>query len=376
MLTFDPWIHARPGLQAAARRGDWPGVRAALAGADLGELSWSLARVADLPGAEKWLRRAVQADPSDALAGTTLAARETVLAWQARGSGMGDDLSRRRVRALRRLLLRAEDRLGTVLERDPGFVPAWEVSLRTALGLELDADEARRRYDQVASRAPDHYPAQLEYLEHLLPKWGGSWRAAEDFATECAAAAPAGSTGRALLAAVVIERFVEERRPDPVVAAVPALRRAAEGSVLHPSHVPGAWDAVVHSQLAFLFSMAGEHALAAPHFRALGDRPAAAGWLHLHDAERWYLYERGLALGGRAGRPPGRMPWEPRRWGVGAVAAVVVCAVLTLAGVVGMAWGVRTAVAGDLSTGVGVAIVAVGPFGIGVRGLRTAFGTG
>ncbi|MFC7877174.1 hypothetical protein [Isoptericola sp. NPDC057391] len=376
MLTFDPWIHARPGLQAAARRGDWPGVRAVLAGADLAELSWSVARLAELSGVEKWLRRLVEADPSDALAGTTLAARETVLAWQARGSGTGDTVSRRQAREFHGLLVRAEDRLQVVLAREPGYVPAWEISLRTALGLELGQPEASRRYDQVARRVPDHFPAQLEYLQHLLPKWGGSWGAAEEFAAECAAAAPDGSPGRAVLAAVVIERFVAERRPDPIVATLPAVRRAAEGSVLHPSHAPGAWDPVVHSQLVFLFSVAGEHAHAAPHFRALGDRPASAGWLHLHDADRWYLYERALALGGRAGRPPGRMPWEPPRRGVAWVASVVVCAVLAVAGLAGMLWGVRTAVLGDVGSGAGIAIVAFGPFGIGVGMLRRAFGTG
>jgi hypothetical protein len=55
-------------------------------------------------------------------------------------------------------------------------------------------------------------------------------------------------------------------------------RQAAMRSVWHPEHVRTAATATAHANLALLFTLAQQHADAAPHFEALGDAPVEGMW--------------------------------------------------------------------------------------------------
>ncbi len=328
--SFDAWSRYQEltPVRSAMRSRDWDAVAAALSTLGPQELSLAHELVADKTGVEQMLERAVSAAPGDPLARTLLARRYVSIGWRIRTGARAEHVAAERFEQFREWLVRAEQLLVDVCADHPDYAPAWEVRLLTARGLELGQSEARRRYDKLAALAPHHHRAQRTYLQQVVPKWGGSWEAAEAFVAECASGAPEGLPSRALLASLQVERWLELGQTTFLdQAALERLREVAGASVLHPDHVPGPDADSVHAELALLFTFAERHADAAPHFRALGDNPVSPGWDYLDNKTEWYARSRAQALGGPVPPPPGA-PSRGRR--ATAIASLVVLAVMFL----------------------------------------------
>ncbi|MFC8800995.1 tetratricopeptide repeat protein [Promicromonospora sp. NPDC057138] len=304
--TFDAWSRYQElaPVRAAVDSRDWDAAAAAFSALGPQELALALELVADESDAEQMLEAAVAAEPDDPLARTLLARRYERISWEIRTGTWAVDVVAEKFEEFREWLVRAEQILIDVCVDHPEHVPAWEARLLTARGLELGQSEARRRYDRLAALSPHHYRAQRAYLQQVVPKWGGSWDAAEAFVAECASDAPDGSPSRALLASLQIERWLglRETLDDE---ALERLGEVARASVLHADHVPGPGADSVHAELALLYTFAERHDDAAPHFRALGDDPVSAGWDYLDDKAQWYARSRAQALGGPVPPPPG-----------------------------------------------------------------------
>lgn len=315
---FDPWARAAhlTTLRAACEACDADRILDFLrATTTPDELSFTMWLVADADGVEECLETAVETDGTDLLARTLLALRYVAIGWGIRSSARAEYVSAEQFEQFHDWLRRAERLLIDVCADDPTYAPAWEVRLTTARGLELGHAESRRRYDHLAAQDAHHFGAQSTHLQQILPKWGGSWEAAEAFVSACAEQAPAGSLSHALVADLVLERWLaldggEEAylsQPDTLAR----LQAGALQSVWHAEHVPSPRTVSVHSRLAFLFSMANRHADAAAHFRMLGEHPSDEYWMHTHSPEGWYRRSRALALGEKPVPPVPQAKPEP-----------------------------------------------------------------
>ncbi|PFG43288.1 hypothetical protein ATJ88_1973 [Isoptericola jiangsuensis] len=296
---FDPW-RCEPDLQplrAAARSGDVATVHDALVrlgGDEQATVAHCLlAEIDELDG--PW-RAALAAQPADPVLGTLRAARLTVTAWRARGSGRASTVTREGWRMFSADLEAAERTLVEVCGRHPDHTPAWDARLTTARGLELGLAEARRRYARVEALDPHRTWAQRSLVQQLCPKWSGSWEDAFGFARERAAAAPDGHPSAALVAAVHVERWLEDKDGALTGDVLDEIEAAAARSVLHERSTPSTATSHAHSELAMLLSVGGRPAAAHAHFEALGDAPTDSGWCYTAGPGREYLRRRRTAL--------------------------------------------------------------------------------
>jgi hypothetical protein len=273
-------------LADAVDRRDWPAAEEALSALPADQESYALELLAEEDGVETFLEESVAAHPASARARTALAARWIVLGWSARGHALASDTSGDQFAAFREWLIRAEQLLTAVCADDPAYAPAWAARILTARGLEVGQSEAIRRYRQVDSLFPHHFPAQRDALIYLSPRWHGDNRTAHAFALKALQEAPDGSDSGSLIAFYHLERWMEAGRDEAgaAILAQPAvldeIRDAAARSVLHPSHVPGPLGIQAQSAFALALWLAGERADAAVHLRALGGRASAFPWDH------------------------------------------------------------------------------------------------
>ncbi|MFJ4875105.1 hypothetical protein ACIP93_07805 [Streptomyces sp. NPDC088745] len=304
---FDPLVVSPPLARARHLTGarDWPGLVRYFAALDHPDEEAAACRtVGGTHGSETFLRQVADLYPADPLPRVLLADRLISLGWEIRSGARAQHVTAAQFEQFHAHLRQAEQLLIAVCAQYPAYALAWYLRGITARGLELGQSEARRRYDRLAAHHPHHYPAQRQLLQQSCPKWGGSWEAAHGFAEACARAAPPGSQSPAVVAEAHFEHWSDLdgaeatgylRRPD----VRDSLLNAAAASVLHPSFRPGFHGVTAHTYFAFAHSVAGRHAEAAPHFRALGNCADEHPWLFLpgRDAAAAFSKHRASALG-------------------------------------------------------------------------------
>ncbi|MFF3016071.1 hypothetical protein [Streptomyces sp. NPDC057939] len=288
---LEPTEHfpALAALRSAVRAGDARAVRAAFAPlTDEDDRALACSVVARTPDCETFLREAVAGHPGDPLLRSLLADRLIRIGWDIRTGQRAKHVSARQFEQLHAHLRQAEILLIDVCAEHPRYALAWYLRLITARGLELGGGEARRRHDRLAEHHPHHYSGQSQLLQQLCPKWGGDWDTAHAFARDRARAAPEGAPNGALVAVAQLEQYLDLAGNRDKAAADTYLRapeqhtavlEAAARSVLHPTARTDAHQSVgAHNAFAAVHSVAGRHAEAAPHFRALGDRATEFPW--------------------------------------------------------------------------------------------------
>ncbi|GAA2116856.1 hypothetical protein GCM10009759_62720 [Kitasatospora saccharophila] len=236
------------------------------------------------------------------------------LAWEARGGGLAKDVSAdgvaaEGVAAFHRRLGIADKLLGRVVSEDPGTTDARRLRLNVSRGLQQGADRTRDHYLGLAAHDPHDYVAQSRLLQPPLPKWGGSWDEAFAFARQCRLVAEPGSLNPVVLAQAHLERRLNVGgEKDPAHLRRPEVRDelagAARESVLHPGFRGGYRSVEAHGHFAAVFGSAGEHALAAPHFRALNGYAGEFPWALLRSLTslgRGTAYKRLRRRAARAG---------------------------------------------------------------------------
>lgn len=287
----------------AVRTKDWPALEAAFAElADVDDRAFAVSVIAELEGAEVFLREVAEREPSG-LARVLLAARWTAQGWQARTGARARHVSAGQFALFHEFLRKAEQLLIDVVARHPDDGPAWSQRIQTAIGLQLGQSEARRRYARLAAHHPRFLHAQRRMVQQLSPKWGGSWDAVFAFARERAAEAPPGSPAAVLIVDAHLEQWVDNGGNHLQRADVrQELVEAAERSVLHPDFRAGYWEAAVRNTFAMAFGLSGGHGRAAEQFRALGTLATKLPWAYLGDEAAAFQRYRTLALGKGDGR--------------------------------------------------------------------------
>ncbi|MEV6343434.1 hypothetical protein [Actinoplanes sp. NPDC051851] len=275
-------------LRTALTGRDWAAGRELLDDAEPVERTSLIQICGRTPEIADLLRGVLRENPADGAAGALLGTHLTAAAWAPRRRG--------RVRDLAAGLREAERVLIDAAARTPADPAVWTARLTTARGLELGQSEARRRYDRVAAVDPHHLPAQRRMLRQLCPKWGGSWAAAEAFAHEASAAAPAGSLSPVLIVDVHLERWLTEKahlRADAVRTEVyDAARRSVWHSDFRPTH---GWVEVMNA-FAVAFGLLDDQPAAATLFTVLGELATESPWIYLGDPAGTFVKYRDRAL--------------------------------------------------------------------------------
>ncbi|MGW2211030.1 hypothetical protein [Streptomyces sp. NPDC001781] len=261
--------------------------------------------VSEVDGVEHALRARIEAFPDDVLGLTLLGAREVEIGWAVRTAARAEHVDREQFAAFHAHLRTAEQYLIRATALDPAADAAWAARLNTARGLQLGQNEARRRYRQLAKHHPHHFTGQARLLQQLCPKWSGTWEDAHGFARECMLAAPEGALNGGLVAEVHLEHWLELdagrerteylRRPHVHTELVESAGR----SVAHPDFARGYGWVGVEGTYAALFSLMGDTARAAHHFRALGNLASEFPWSYLGKPAEAYVQHRDAALARR-----------------------------------------------------------------------------
>jgi hypothetical protein len=295
-VEIDPHPEMAAARDALAA-GDWPGVRAYLASLnDADSLSCAVSCVVGDEANAALLRRALRADPDDELARL---ARGACLVKAAHAMTIPATFpTGTRWRRYKDLLAQAEIVLEPLAARHP---VAAQLLLQISYRLQMPIEETWRRYEAAIALHPDFRTAQFSMLIALAPKWTGDIEAMYDFAYECSEEAPMGSDVHVFMIAALFEhRFVLSARARRALLRGPKtlklLADAAARSVLHPDYEINAGTPTDHALFAAGFSLAGDHAAAAPHFRAMSEYPSIYPWCYEPNPQRAFAKHRARAL--------------------------------------------------------------------------------
>jgi hypothetical protein len=294
-------------LRSAAAAGQWPAVSTVFDSlTDDDSRAFFEDDVTNVAGIENMLQVVVAADESAALPAILLAGRHVKLGWAARTSAAGSEVTQAQFETFTEHLRAAERILMDVTARHPEDVRAWSWRIVTARGLELGQSEARRRYDRLAAHNPRHYSAQASLLQQLCPKWGGTWEAVHAFARASKESAEPGSHNPALVAQAHLEQWFDLAGGNAGSAylnqpgVLDEISDAAALSVLHPDFRQGFGWVNVQGLFAMVYSLVGDDARAAVHFKALGDLASDAPWDLFLDKVPEFEKRRASALAGAA----------------------------------------------------------------------------
>jgi hypothetical protein len=287
-------------LRAALRREDWPTARRLITDQPPSVQTQLIWQVDDESQIRPLVQQRVDADPDDSVAAAVLGRLMIHDAWQVRTGARAKNVSRDQFRTFHEMLRTAERMLIDAAAHQPTDCSIWACRLITARGLELGQSEARRRYDRLAEQDPHHLPGQELMLQQLCPKWGGTYDDMHGFARDVALAAPEGALNASLIAQAHFEHLLDlnswEIARYATAEVKEEVRMAAARSVLHPGFRPtyGWIDAA--SRFALIFSMFDDHAAAAPHFQALGNRVSRNVWGYFDDPVAMFVESRRKAL--------------------------------------------------------------------------------
>jgi len=273
-------VHELSALHAAVDAGDWGGAARVLEAMPTDDAVYALSLLADREGAEVFLERAVDDDATQ-FARVALALRYVALGKLARSSAADES---QQYAVFRSWLSRAEVLLIDACARRPDLAPAWSARVLTARFLQVGRSEADRRYEALRSLTSHNFPAQMDMLQYLLPKWFGTNDEAYTFVRRALAAAPPGAHTGALVPLFHIERWRELGGAWPgkqymlQQVVLDDLRNAAAMSVLHPSHRPGPIGVQAHSAFAMAYFVAGMEDEAARHLQIVAGRGTEYPW--------------------------------------------------------------------------------------------------
>jgi hypothetical protein len=268
-------------LRDALKARDWKSARDVFEPvADPDDRTYLMSIAAGVDGVQEWVGEWQAAEPGSTLPLLFKGCHGVFWAWEARGSAGSEHTKEEQFREFWRRLRIAENALDDVVARDPDDVTARAWLVTSARGRQVDATEARLRFDEVVKRHPGHVVAHEQMLQYLCAKWFGSEEQMFEFARSATAAAPPASLVPNILAAAHLEKYLsvnsaEHMETDAVRA---ELLAAAEKSVLHPSFRPRfGWQSRGNT-FAMALAWADLHDAAARVFDLLGDQPTEWPW--------------------------------------------------------------------------------------------------
>jgi tetratricopeptide (TPR) repeat protein len=130
---------------------------------------------------DEWVDQHPQSAPARLARGTYLAAR----AWKARGAKESNETSRAQFREMDAFFARASADFYFGMRLDPRSIVPYDGLMGIAMN-EPDHAMGRLLLDRGLKLQPYSFILRLAYMWSLLPRWGGSYAAMEEFARESA----------------------------------------------------------------------------------------------------------------------------------------------------------------------------------------------
>jgi predicted Zn-dependent peptidase len=131
---------------------------------------WTL--IDDQGGVER-LMRVLDTYGDTSVANTVRGIIAIHLAWEARGSGWGNTVSRENAEKFLNCLRDADRLFDRAIQQDPKHVLPRAMMITTAKGLTVGMKERHKRYADVVALEPDCVCAAATYVQAIAPKWGG-----------------------------------------------------------------------------------------------------------------------------------------------------------------------------------------------------------
>ncbi len=183
-------------------------------------------------------------------------------AWEARGRGSSDSVSKEGWRLFAERIAMAERDLLAAANGDPADPTPYALLLVVDKANDAPMDVALQHFAAATARLPDHYFAHTAMLSRLSKRWGGSDEAMFDFVRRRVASAPNGSDLPMLVfeAHLDVWSYMHTFGGDPQGAlrylAQPAVRQeldAAYARSLGAGSIPRATTIHYRNAAAFLF---------------------------------------------------------------------------------------------------------------------------
>ena len=236
-----------------------------------------------------WITAWQAAAPEEADAWTVGGAHAVAWAWNARGGGWGNTVSKESFAVFHRRLVLAEEQLARAARLAPGDPTPWAEMLPAGMGLGVPRAVEAERFRKVVAIAPEHEDAHGSYLQYLCDKWHGSHDEMFGFARAASLSAPDGSAVHTLIIRAHVERHIrigtstargrQERAfyfDNPSIRA--EIMGAAQRCILSPHYVAGRTTNRHRSLFAFAFMQIGQSALARTQFELMGEHFAETPW--------------------------------------------------------------------------------------------------
>lgn len=129
---------------------------------------------------KKWINQ----KPNSVYANIALGSAQTGKAWELRGSGFGDKVSKKQATDFKELLKQAEATLNKMTEKRKEC-PHWFRAMQgVGLGLGYDAETMSRYFEEATAIEPLYWSAYEGQALYLLPRWYGRDGEWEKFAEQ------------------------------------------------------------------------------------------------------------------------------------------------------------------------------------------------
>ncbi|GAB2570865.1 hypothetical protein Aab01nite_05420 [Paractinoplanes abujensis] len=242
-------------LNEALLAREWGIARKILAGAGKDEFMYYVQTAMGVDGVEQWIPEVIRQDPDDPLPRLVRGVRAIAWAWDVRGDGTADTVSREAWPVFFQRLALAEDSLDEALDRDPYLAEAWHYKIVLGRARQLPAEEEWRRFHRLIELDPSHYFGHKAMHEGLLPKWGGTWEGVFRFARQRTAACPGTHVPHLISMAHLDARWVDGHGGDAYLKrdeVSAEILEAAYQSVWHDDHettilTPNLWNSFAYT---------------------------------------------------------------------------------------------------------------------------------
>ncbi|MEM7247336.1 MAG: hypothetical protein AAF533_18485 [Acidobacteriota bacterium] len=290
-MPFDPDRNV-PGATTLASElvsGRWQGVSQRLAStANSGDRSCLIEAIADqLESRPASLDEWLEEHPEDPGAWLMSGRQAVEWAWQGRGYGKPDGVTREGWRLFRERLVIARDHLVEAARLAPQDAAPFGELIGVAMGLSAPAEDKRGLFDAAMQRDPTHWRSCQAMVLALTKKWGASHEEMFDFAREVAARAPEGSPLHGVILHAhflrhdYADRFDEDEDADEywddrqVRKEIAAAYREGPGS---PRFRDAPQTVQQLNRFAYTLGLVGEWGLSRHAFELIGNRRTEWPW--------------------------------------------------------------------------------------------------
>jgi len=295
----DPDDAAMRQLKACIKKGNWKDLQRFLEQVRDDVRGFYVYGSADIKGRPAWLDAWTKAHENSAIPWLFRGRHSCNWAWEARGDGWGDTVSRDNMNLFVQRLHQARQELLTAASLDPRDPNPYASLMTVCLGLGEDHEVADQLLEQALQRCPGHRHAHQNYLYRLADRWYGQPGDMMAYARRVISGAPEGSPLFTLVARAAVEQWMDDRGSNVDVFRRGALANllvdAYRAGVASPRYVEDLYTAIDLNTWAFLFYQIGYKARREV-FERVGMRKTEYPWVYMSEPAQAFVEAREFCL--------------------------------------------------------------------------------